>query len=153
MASPASVIVGRAKPGNRHAKAGCGFQELCPVVLQLPVSRRVPDFDRVGDLEQVIDVPVRFGHTRQMMTEAGAEAAGAKGAPHVAIEPRDKVELPQAANPTAPHLRNIGDQDVGAFGFRQFCAGLILACLHRWQESEFGPLQPHNQSKPLAPLL
>ena len=60
VASPASVIVGRAKPGNRHAKARCCFEELRPVVLQLPVSRRVPDLDRLGNLEQVIDVPVRF---------------------------------------------------------------------------------------------
>ncbi len=79
------------------------FHQLGPRMFQLPVGCREPDLDWMGDLEQIIDVPVRLGGRFKVMTKASTETARTQCTADISLEPRHNVKSSQAADVQAFH--------------------------------------------------
>src|ERR1035437_6080186 len=122
MARAAAVIVGGAKAGNRHAPTRRPLQHFRQVLLQFPASERIPNLDRFGKRQQIINVPVRLSHGLQVMMNPGAEAPGTESAAHVGVKAGDYVVSAQAPDLQPLHLRDEDDQDISPVGLGQFHA-------------------------------
>src|ERR1022692_4573917 len=122
MAGAAAVELGGSKARDWHAPTRRPLQHFRQVLLQFSASQRVPSFNRLGQRQQIINMPVRLSHGFQVMVNSRAETSGTEGAAHVGVKTGDDVVIAQAPYLRSLHLRNGSDQNISPFGVGQFHA-------------------------------
>ena len=97
---------------------GQSEQGIRPAMLIDCLAGEIPDFTNGGNSPQIIDVPVRAGHWREMMFQPSSQPARTERTTDVGVPSAGKVECAKFADSEGCRHGKIREQDVGTFARR-----------------------------------